>query len=172
MQPGRSLNRRHFLKSAALGMAALGNESTCVKSSSSASELGADEGPMPLLSGATGWINSGPLTPESLHGKIVYADIWTYSCINSLRQLPYLKAWAAKYKDAGLVIVGVHSPEFGFEKEHENVERAVRELNVTYPVAIDSNQAIWRAFKNEYWPADYFIDAKGRIRRHHFGEGD
>ena len=127
---------------------------------------------MPELNGATGWINSAPLTRQALRGKVVLADIWTYSCINSLRQLPYLKAWAAKYKDAGLVVLGVHSPEFGFEKDRANVERAVRELNVSYPTAIDSNQAVWRAFENEYWPADYLIDGKGQIRHHHFGEGD
>jgi len=102
----------------------------------------------------------------------VLVDIWTYSCINSLRQLPYMKAWAAKYKDQGLVVIGVHSPEFGFERVRSNVETAVRDLNVAYPVAIDSNHAIWEAFNNEYWPADYFVDGKGRIRYHHFGEGD
>jgi thiol-disulfide isomerase/thioredoxin len=131
-----------------------------------------DEGRMPELAGAVGWLNSPPLTRESLHGKVVLVDIWTYSCINSLRQLPYLRRWAAKYRDAGLVVIGVHSPEFGFEKERPNVERAVREMNVGYPIAIDSNQGVWRAFDNQYWPADYFIDAKGRIRHHHFGEGD
>lgn len=157
------LNRRHFLGSAALGVASLGTLSR---------RLAATEGQMPELTGATGWINSAPLTPQSLRGKVVLADIWTYSCINSLRQLPYLKALAAKYKNAGLVVLGVHSPEFGFEKERANVERAVRELNVSYPIAIDSNMAIWRGFNNEYWPADYLIDAKGQIRHHHFGEGD
>lgn len=131
-----------------------------------------DEGRMPDLGGAVGWQNSVPLSRESLHGKVVLVDIWTYSCINSLRQLPYLRGWAAKYKDAGLVVIGVHSPEFGFEKDRANVERAVREMGVSYPIAIDSNQGVWRAFNNQYWPADYFIDAKGRIRHHHFGEGD
>jgi thiol-disulfide isomerase/thioredoxin len=132
----------------------------------------ADEGRLPDLDGAIGWLNSIPLNRKSLRGKVVLVDIWTYSCINSLRQLPYLKSWAEKYKNAGLVVIGVHAPEFGFEKERANVENAVRDLKLTYPVAIDSNHAIWQAFNNEYWPADYFIDAKGRIRYHHFGEGE
>lgn len=132
----------------------------------------ADEGPMPDLVGAVGWINSSPWSTESLRGKVVLVNFWTYSCINSLRELPYIQKWAAIYKDAGLVVIGVHAPEFGFEKERENVENAVLELKITFPVPIDSNHRIWRAFHNEYWPADYFIDAKGRIRYHHFGEGE
>ena len=132
----------------------------------------ADEGPMPELGGAVAWLNSAPLSRESLRGKVVLVNFWTYSCINSLRELPYIKSWAAKYKDAGLVVIGVHAPEFGFEKERGNVENAVRELKVTFPVPIDSNHRIWQAFRNEYWPADYFIDGKGRIRYHHFGEYD
>ena len=131
-----------------------------------------DEGAMPDFRGAIGWINSSPLTRESLRGKVVLVNFWTYSCINSLRELPYIKGWAAKYKDAGLVVIGVHAPEFGFEKERANVEEAVRELNITFSVPIDSEHRIWQAFNNEYWPADYFIDGKGRIRYHHFGEGD
>lgn len=131
-----------------------------------------DEGPMPDLNGAVGWLNSSPLSRDSLRGKVVLVDIWTYSCINSLRQLPYFESWAAKYKDQGLVVIGVHSPEFGFEKDQTNVERAVQDLKLTYPNAIDSRHGIWDAFNNEYWPADYFIDGKGRIRYHHFGEGD
>ena len=127
---------------------------------------------MPELKGDKGWINSAPLTTKSLRGKIVVVDIWTYSCINSLRQLPYLQSWAAKYKSQGLVVIGVHAPEFAFEKVPANVDSAVRELNVAYPVVIDSDHNIWRAFHNQYWPADYFVDAKGRIRHHHFGEGD
>ena len=132
----------------------------------------ADEGPMPELDGAVSWLNTGPLSSASLRGKVVLVDIWTYSCINSLRQLPYMKSWAAKYRNAGLMVLGVHSPEFAFEKDRANVEQAVRELKVTYPIAIDSNHGIWQAFNNNYWPADYFIDGKGRIRHHHFGEGD
>ena len=129
------------------------------------------EGTFPSLAGATGWLNSKPLTPESLRGKVVLVDFWTYSCINCLRSLPYVEAWYRKYKDHGLVIIGVHSPEFAFEKEPSNVAAAVKRLGVTYPVALDSDYAIWQGFNNQYWPADYFIDAHGRIRHHYFGEG-
>jgi thiol-disulfide isomerase/thioredoxin len=132
----------------------------------------ADEGRLPDLGGAVTWLNSAPLSSKSLRGKVVLVNFWTYSCINSLRELPYMKAWAAKYKDAGLVVIGVHTPEFSFEKEPVNVENALRNLNVTYPVAVDSNYAIWQAFHNDYWPANYFIDGHGRIRYHHFGEGE
>src|ERR1700678_3006847 len=131
----------------------------------------ADEGPMPELSGAVGWLNSPPLTTKSLRGKVVVIDFWTYSCINCLRALPYVEGWSTKYKDAGLVVIGVHTPEFAFEKERSNVEKAVRELKITYPVALDNDYRIWQAFNNEYWPAHYFVDGKGRIRYHHFGEG-
>jgi thiol-disulfide isomerase/thioredoxin len=132
----------------------------------------ADEGPMPELGGAVAWLNAAPLSRQSLRGKVVLVNFWTYSCINSLRELPYVKSWAAKYKDAGLIVIGVHAPEFGFEKERANVENAVHDLKIAFPVPIDSDHKIWQAFNNEYWPADYFIDAKGRIRYHHFGEGD
>ena len=131
-----------------------------------------DEGRMPNLDGAVSWLNSTPLSSKSLLGKVVLINFWTYSCINSLRELPYMKAWAAKYKDSGLVVIGVHAPEFGFETDPANVKDAVSDLKVSYPIPIDSNHSIWRAFRNEYWPADYFVDAKGRIRYHHFGEGD
>jgi cytochrome c biogenesis protein CcdA/thiol-disulfide isomerase/thioredoxin len=124
------------------------------------------------LSGATAWINSPPLTAEALRGKVVLIDFWTYSCINCLRTLPAVKSWYAKYKDSGLVVIGVHAPEFPFEKDEANVRRAVRELEIEYPVAMDNDYRIWRAFNNEYWPAHYFIDAAGRVRYHHFGEGD
>jgi cytochrome c biogenesis protein CcdA/thiol-disulfide isomerase/thioredoxin len=130
------------------------------------------EGQMPPLTGAVQWLNSPPLTAESLRGKVVLVDFWTYSCINCLRSLPYVEAWAQKYKDQGLVVIGVHTPEFAFERDVGNVTKAVRDLGVTYPVAIDNDHAIWRAFSNEYWPAHYFIDAQGRIRAHRFGEGD
>jgi thiol-disulfide isomerase/thioredoxin len=131
-----------------------------------------DEGRMPDLDGATAWLNSAPLRSKSLRGKVVLVNFWTYSCINSLRELPYINAWAAKYKDAGLLVIGVHSPEFGFEKDPANVKNAVSELRIGFPVPIDSDHAIWSAFHNEYWPADYFIDRRGRIRAHHFGEGE
>jgi cytochrome c biogenesis protein CcdA/thiol-disulfide isomerase/thioredoxin len=130
------------------------------------------EGELPALNGATSWLNSAPLTREGLRGKVVLIDFWTYSCINCLRSLPYVNGWYQKYKDHGLVVIGVHSPEFAFEKDVGNVQRAVHDLGVTYPVALDSNYEIWRAFDNQYWPAHYFIDAQGRIRGHHFGEGD
>jgi thiol-disulfide isomerase/thioredoxin len=124
------------------------------------------------LDGAIGWLNSVPLSRKSLRGKVVLIDFWTYTCINSLRPLPYLRNWAAKYHEAGFVVIGVHTPEFSFEYEPMNVESAVRHLNVTFPVAIDSKHRIWQSFHNEYWPAQYLVDAKGRIRYHHFGEGD
>jgi cytochrome c biogenesis protein CcdA/thiol-disulfide isomerase/thioredoxin len=130
-----------------------------------------DEGSMPELDGAVAWLNSPPLSRNSLRGKVVLIDFWTYSCINCLRALPYVEGWAEKYKDAGLVVIGVHTPEFAFEKDRANVEKAVHDLKISYPVAIDSNYKIWQAFNNEYWPAHYFIDGKGRIRFHHFGEG-
>jgi cytochrome c biogenesis protein CcdA/thiol-disulfide isomerase/thioredoxin len=130
------------------------------------------EGDMPSLSGATAWLNSPALSREALRGKVVLVDFWTYSCINCLRALPYVKAWYAKYKDHGLVVIGVHAPEFAFEKDQANVRRAVSELGITYPVALDNNYAIWQGFNNQYWPAHYFIDADGQIRSHHFGEGN
>jgi cytochrome c biogenesis protein CcdA/thiol-disulfide isomerase/thioredoxin len=130
-----------------------------------------DEGALPPLSGATGWINSPPLTREALRGKVVLVDFWTYSCINCLRTLPYVRAWAEKYKDEGLVVIGVHTPEFAFEKQPANVAAATRDLGVGFAVALDSDYAVWRAFGNAYWPAFYFVDARGRVRHHHFGEG-
>ena len=131
-----------------------------------------DEGAMPDLDGAIGWLNSAPLSRKSLRGRVVMVNFWTYTCINSLRPLAYVKSWAAKYKDAGLVVIGVHTPEFSFEHEPSNVEDAVRNLNVVFPVAIDSKYGIWQSFNNQAWPAQYLVDAKGRIRCHHFGEGD
>jgi len=130
------------------------------------------EGNLPSLSGAVEWLNSPPLTPEGLKGKVVLVDFWTYSCINCLRTIPFVRAWAEKYKDQGLVVIGVHAPEFAFEKSINNVRKAVSDLMIDYPVAIDNNYAIWRAFNNEYWPAHYFVDADGQIRHHHFGEGE
>lgn len=130
------------------------------------------EGAMPELNGATGWVNTPPLTRQDLRGKVVMVDFWTYSCINCLRALPYIRAWAAKYKDHGLVVLGVHAPEFAFERDPDNVFKAVESLGIDYPVILDSNLAIWQAFNNQYWPAHYFIDGEGRIRGHHFGEGD
>jgi methionine-S-sulfoxide reductase len=129
------------------------------------------EGDMPELAGTTGWLNSKPLSRASLRGKVVVLDFWTYSCINCLRALPYVNAWYDHYKDSGLVIVGVHSPEFEFEKDTDNVRKAVEKFAIKYPVALDSNMIVWKAFNNRFWPAHYFVDAQGRIRGHHFGEG-
>jgi cytochrome c biogenesis protein CcdA/thiol-disulfide isomerase/thioredoxin len=130
------------------------------------------EGPAPSLDGATEWLNSKPLTTEELKGKVVVVDFWTYSCINCLRSIPYIRAWAEKYRDHGLVVIGVHAPEFAFERNVDNIKNAIATLKIGYPVAVDNDYKIWRAFENEYWPAHYFIDAKGQIRHHHFGEGE
>jgi thiol-disulfide isomerase/thioredoxin len=130
-----------------------------------------DEGDMPSIDGAVAWLNSPPLTNAELKGKVVLVDFWTYSCINCLRTLPYMKAWHEKYKDKGFVIIGVHTPEFAFEKDLKNVTQAAKDLGVTYPIAVDNNYTIWKAFKNQYWPAHYFVDRTGRIRHHKFGEG-
>ncbi|MBK5303426.1 MULTISPECIES: cytochrome c biogenesis protein DipZ [unclassified Pseudomonas] len=129
------------------------------------------EGNLPSLDGAVQWLNSPPLTTQALKGKVVLVDFWTYSCINCLRTLPYVKAWAEKYRDQGLVVIGVHTPEFAFERDAGNVTKAMKDLGITYPVAIDNDYKVWRAFNNQYWPAHYFADAQGRIRYHHFGEG-
>lgn len=130
-----------------------------------------DEGVLSSLGGAGPWINSPPLPGADLRGKVVLVDFWTYSCINCLRTLPYAKAWADKYRDAGLVVLGVHAPEFAFERSPDNVRRAVRELGIGYPVVLDNGFSVWRAFGNRYWPAFYVVDAQGRIRHHQFGEG-
>jgi cytochrome c biogenesis protein CcdA/thiol-disulfide isomerase/thioredoxin len=130
------------------------------------------EGTAPPLSGAVQWLNSPPLTAEELRGKVVLVDFWTYSCINCIRTLPYVRAWAEKYKEEGLVVIGVHAPEFAFEKKIDNVKNAIEDFKIGYPVAIDNDYKIWRAFQNSYWPAQYLIDAKGQIRYHHFGEGN
>jgi thiol-disulfide isomerase/thioredoxin len=124
------------------------------------------------LGSATEWINSPPLTEAGLRGKVVLIDFWTYTCINWLRQLPYVRAWAEKYKDLGLVVIGVHTPEFGFEQNLENVRRETKNIGVGYPIAVDNDYSIWRGFSNNYWPALYFVDAKGQVRHHQFGEGD
>lgn len=130
------------------------------------------EGTLPALDGATGWLNSPPLSAEQLRGKVVLIDFWTYSCINCLRAMPFVHEWAQRYRDHGLVVVGVHTPEFAFERDPRNVMKAVQQLKVEYPVALDNQYAIWRAFNNRYWPAHYFIDAQGNIRGHQFGEGN
>src|SRR6478672_10572919 len=129
------------------------------------------EGHLPGFDGATGWLNSESLTPAGLRGKIVLVDFWTYTCINWLRTLGYVRAWAEKYEDQGLVVVGVHTPEFPFEQDEDNVRQAAKDMDVEYPIVLDSNYAVWHAFANRYWPAVYIADADGRIRHHHFGEG-
>jgi thiol-disulfide isomerase/thioredoxin len=130
------------------------------------------EGRLASFSGATGWLNGEPLSAEELLGRVVLVDFWTYTCVNWLRTLPYLRAWDERYRALGLTIVGVHTPEFGFERDVQNVEREARSLGVAYPVAIDSDYAVWRAFANHFWPAVYIADGEGRIRYHHFGEGE
>jgi thiol-disulfide isomerase/thioredoxin len=129
------------------------------------------EGYMPGFDGATGWLGSPPLTAEDLRGKVVLVDFWTYTCINWLRTLAYVRVWAEKYGERGLVVVGVHTPEFPFERDVDNVRRAATDMNVWYPIALDSDYEVWRAFSNRYWPAVYMADAEGRIRHHQFGEG-
>jgi thiol-disulfide isomerase/thioredoxin len=130
------------------------------------------EGPLASFDGATGWLNSGPLTPEGLRGRVVLVDFWTYTCVNWLRTLPYVRAWAAKYRDNGLTVIGVHTPEFGFERDVDNIVAQSRNWGVEYPVAVDSDYAVWRAFANHFWPAVYIADGEGRTRHHHFGEGE
>ncbi len=129
------------------------------------------EGELPSFSGATAWLNSPPLSAAGLRGKVVLVDFWTYTCVNWLRTLPYVRAWAEKYREHGVVVIGVHAPEFPFEHDIENVRRAAGDMRVDYPIAVDSDFAIWHAFTNHYWPALYLVDALGRLRYHHFGEG-
>lgn len=131
-----------------------------------------DYGPAPELTGIDTWLNSGPLKLKDLRGKVVLVDFWTYSCINCIRTLPFVKAWHDRYKDQGLVIIGVHTPEFAFERDTRNVQSALKRFGITYPVAQDNRYATWKAFENQYWPATYLIDKQGRIMGKHFGEGD
>ena len=129
-----------------------------------------DHGPLSAIDSAPVWVNSEPLTAAALRGRVVLVDFWTYSCVNWLRTLPYVRAWHERYRDRGLVVVGVHAPEFGFEHDLANVRRAVGDLDVAYPVVIDNDFAIWRSFDNHYWPAVYLVDGDGRVRFRHFGE--
>jgi hypothetical protein len=158
--------RRHFLGTAAMTIAAahLGTLNMVNASDGGPRELAA-------ISSAAEWLNSPRLTESSLAGKVVLVDFCTYTCINWLRTLPYRRAWTQKYEQ-GLVLIGVHTPEFAFEHNLDNVRRAVRQMRIEYPMVIDNDYSIWRAFKNQYWPALYFIDARGRLRQHHFGEGE
>ena len=139
---------------------------------SAPNDVRAQDGPASQrMAGATGWLNSPQLGTAELQGKVVLVDFWTYTCINWMRTLPYVRAWAEKYKDQGLVVIGVHTPEFEFEKRLDNVRRSLHDLRVPYPVAVDSDYAVWRAFGNNAWPAIYLIDAQGRVRYSHLGEG-
>jgi thiol-disulfide isomerase/thioredoxin len=167
-------NRRRFLESSIMAIVAAHLGLTgCANAQSNKSAIRlSSEGSMPSLTGATEWLNSAPLTPASLRGKVVLINFWTFSCINSLRQLPYLRAWAAKYKNQGLVVVGVQAPEFEFEKNLDDVRWARKSMELDYPIAIDNDHAIWRAFNNNAWPALYYVDATGRIRHHQLGEGN
>src|SRR5580700_1098378 len=162
-----NLSRRNFLGTAPMIVAA-----AQLGTVASAEMWLAGGGGLEPLALATTWLNSAPLTPAELRGKVVLVEFWTYSCINWRRQLPYVRAWAEKYKGQGLVVIGVHAPEFSFEKDVDNVRQAAKELHIDYPIAIDNDHAIWRDFNNEYWPALYFVDAQGRIRHHQFGEGE
>ena len=162
-----SLSRRRFLGTAAMTIAA-----TQFGTIASAKTWFGDGGELSALANATAWLNSQPLTAAGLRGKVVLINFWTYSCINWRRQLPYVRAWAEKYKEQGLVVIGVHAPEFSFEKEIDNVRWAAKDMRVAYPIAIDNDHAIWRGFNNEYWPALYFADAKGKVRHRQFGEGE
>lgn len=159
-------DRRRFLRAAAMTIAVSQLSLTRSAAGSIFSE------PLPSLDGATGWLNSQPLKRPDLRGKVVLIDFWTYTCINWRRQLPYVRAWDAKYRGHGLVVIGMHTPEFAFEKNADNVRQAVKDMKIDYPVAIDSEYAVWRAFGNEFWPALYLADAQGHIQYHKFGEGD
>jgi thiol-disulfide isomerase/thioredoxin len=166
-------DRRRFLGAVALTLAAAQFGVTGCASAQSGSAIRLpSEGSLPSLTGATSWLNSQPLTPAALRGKTVLVDFWTYTCVNWRRTLPYVRAWSAKYKDYGLVVIGVHTPEFSFEHDLYNVRWAIQNMKIDYPVALDNNYSVWNAFSNEYWPALYFIDAKGHIRHHQFGEGE
>src|SRR5436309_9552102 len=170
-------DRHRFLGTAATAIAAtqlgtFGSAKALVHRLAPAAFHSPSEGELDSLSNVTSWVNSQPLTAAGLRGNVVLIDFCTYTCINWFRTLPYIRAWAEKYQDQGLVVIGVHTPEFAFEKDIENVRRAVKDMRVEYPIAVDNDYAIWRGFSNQYWPALYFIDAQGHIRHHYFGEGE
>src|SRR5688500_7977010 len=174
MSDDLDLDRRSFAVNAALGLAAAhcGMLLPPLRPLPPAPLSLPVAGESASLGKATTWINPPPLSEAALRGKVVLVDVWTYTCINWLRTLPYVRAWAVRYKEQGLVVIGVHTPEFSFEEGLDNVRRAAKQMGVTYPVAIDNDRAIWRGFANHYWPALYFIDAAGRVRDRHFGEGN
>jgi thiol-disulfide isomerase/thioredoxin len=167
-------SRRRFLGIAGLSLAAgwIGTRDSVLHSIVAAPIRLAGTSDLAALGRATAWLNSAPLTAADLRGNVVVVEFWTYTCINWLRTLPYVRAWAAQYKDQGLVVIGVHTPEFSFEQDIANVRQSVKAMGIEYPVAIDNNYAIWNGFDNHYWPALYFLDAKGRVRDHQFGEGN
>ena len=167
-------DRRRLLGAAALAVAGarLGIYSPLMDSTTHALRPLDGEGQLASLRTATAWLNSPPLTADHLRGKVVLIDIWTYTCINWLRTLPYVRAWSEKYKSHGLVVIGVHSPEFPFEHDLDNIRRAAKDMRVEYPIAVDNDFSIWRAFDNNYWPALYLLDGDGKIRYRHFGEGE
>ena len=167
-------DRRRWLGAGVLAVAGarLGVYGPLMHSTTHALRHPAGEGQLASLRTATAWLNSPPLTADRLRGKVVLIDIWTYTCINWLRTLPYVRAWSAKYKSQGLVVVGVHSPEFPFEHDLDNIRRAAKDMRVEYPIAVDNDFSIWRAFDNNYWPALYLLDGDGKIRYRHFGEGE
>jgi len=165
-----SIWRAVFAAACIAGIVAAGLVATRSDAMTTLSEDSGASGPAPSI-GAKEWINSPALSTEALRGKVVLVDFWTYSCINCLRTLPYLRAWADKYRDAGLVVIGVHTPEFGFEKMPVNVNQAVKDLGINFPVAVDSDYAVWRAYGNRAWPGMYFVDARGQIRHRQYGEG-
>ncbi|MDB5961050.1 MAG: hypothetical protein JWP59_2344 [Massilia sp.] len=169
MKNGIDTARRHVSGVVALTLATAGTGLANAANALMRPPPGAE---LPSFDQASVWLNSPPLAPQALRGKVVLVQFWTYTCINWLRTLPYVRAWASKYREHGLVVIGVHTPEFGFERDIVNVRRAVKDMRIDYPVAVDSDRAIWRAFGNAYWPALYFIDARGQIRHHTFGEGD
>jgi thiol-disulfide isomerase/thioredoxin len=163
---------RAALHGALASLGPLSEDSGPVQPTTPAAVQPPGEGALASVGRATGWLNSPPLTAAGLRGSVVLVDFWTYTCINWLRTLPYVRAWADKYRDHGLVVIGVHTPEFDFEHDLDNVRRAAKDLRVEYPIAIDNDYAIWDAFDNHYWPALYFVDAHGHLRHHRFGEGD
>jgi thiol-disulfide isomerase/thioredoxin len=173
MPESHNQERRRFIgaAAAALGATGLGVIGFTAQQMPAAAAGLPHEGALPSLSGATEWLNSPPVTPDRLRGKVALIDFWTYTCVNWLRTLPYVRAWAEKYRNQGLLVLGVHTPEFPFEKDIDNVRWAATDMDVSYPIAVDSEYAIWQAFDNHYWPAVYLADVTGRIRFHHFGEG-
>ena len=159
-----TMHNRNFWIAASTGLLLIAAALVSTKASAN------DQLPDPVSATAQ-WLNSPPLTSGDLRGKVVLVEFWTYGCVNCQRALPYVKAWSAKYRQDGLLVIGVHTPEFGFEKDRNNVERAVHNLGITYPVVMDNQYEIWNAYKNTYWPAQYLMDAQGRQRYQHFGEG-